>query len=331
MNKEEIDNLNRKLKGAHLNILIALNNSEKSLTAVELQEKTNWSDKPVRRDLDELEAMGFVEHHGRMQGWTITAKWQAVLLALSVTSKTTKCAEQAKSNGGINTQKGSNPKSTSGRNSESKSENLQIGDSDQIWPESDLNEDINKDQSGLVRSDQVLIRPDLKQASRENGECRPVDGRTTMEQEKNKKNRRGEQEALEFYLKRIGIENPAYDEILARDRLVDVVAWHWAIQGETWMNNPRGWMITCLKNGDKPAKGFCEFAELWLTMSKKNYDDYLAVRDQPVDLEFYWREWDLSPEETEVLNRVTRHGGLELFEDFERPILSAESGARNGE
>ena len=143
-----------------------------------------------------------------------------------------------------------------------------------------------------------------------------------MKQAAKNENRLGEQEALAVFLQRIGIENPAYDEILARDQLVDVVAWYWFTLGKAWVENARGWIIACLNKGDAPQPGYREFARLWLTMSKENYDDYLAAKYQPIDLEYYWREWELSPAETEVLDRVTHNGGLELFEEYERPIVN---------
>ena len=367
MNKEEVDNLNRKMKGARLNILIALNNSEKSMTAVELQEATRWSDKPVRRDLDELEAMGLVEHHGRMKGWTITAKGQAVLLALLGPSKTADRAERANSNGepgahnreqrvstkggnsssvsgkrcavennpgkdnGINTENGSNSRLENGNYSGNRSENFRVRDSDQIWPEirlwpeSDLNEDINKYQSGLNRSDQALIRPDLIEPSQQDDGSNPGKKNFQAEATVREKRGQGELEALEIFLKLIEIDGIAFKEIMARDNLVDVVGWYWYTLGKEGIRKPNGYVIACLKNKERPlTETYLECARIWLTMSKEDYDDYLKARFRVLGLEDYWRDWSLSKAEMKVFAQVKEHGGLDLFEDFERPILSAE-------
>lgn len=348
--RDEVRNLNRLLKGAALNVLVALNYADKPLTAVALQEETGWSDKPVRKSVELMEKLEFAEHLARNKGWIITAKGRIAVEILTPRKGAAAGPRQAGENGVKTGQKNSStftgvkldvaaetgtneamPRQAgktavldTGTPARNEAEDRRNQQHDQICSDLDLIRDISSQESDLIKSD-------LTQAARGNGDGRPADGGTTMKQDLASENQGSEQEALAIFLKRIGIENPAYDEILARDRLVDVVAWHWAILGEKWMNNPRGWMITCLKNGDKPAKGYCEFARLWLTMSQEDYADYVAVRYQPFDLQDYWREWDLSPEEMEVLDRVKRHGGLELFEEFERPILNGECGVRDAE
>ena len=356
--KNRKNDLLRMLKGAPLSVLHALCDVEEGLTAVELQSETDWSDKPVRRALELLETLGMVQHHGRMKGWTITKKGRSALLALSSrggrgfeaarparngepgghnreervstkggnssTFSGKRCAVEnnpGKDNG-INTENGSNSRLENGNYSGNRSENSRIWDSDQIWPESDLNEDINKYQSGLIRSDQ---------ASQQEHGSNPGNNNLRAEETARNERGQGELEALETFLKLIEVDGIAFKEIMTRDRLVDVVGWYWYTLGKEGIRKPNGYVIACLKNKERPlAETYLECARIWLTMSKEDYDDYLKARFRVLGLEDYWRDWSLSKAEMKVFDQVKEHGGLDLFEDFERPILSAECGVRNG-
>jgi len=232
---------------------------------------------------------------------------------------------------GINTENGSNSRLENGNYSGNRSENFRVRDSDQIWPEirlwpeSDLNEDINKYQSGLNRSDQALIRPDLIEPSQQDDGSNPGKKNFQAEATVREKRGQGELEALEIFLKLIEIDGIAFKEIMARDNLVDVVGWYWYTLGKEDIRRPNGYVIACLKNKERPlTETYLECARIWLTMSKEDYDDYLKARFRVLGLEDYWRDWSLSKAEMKVFAQVKEHGGLDLFEDFERPILSAE-------
>ena len=80
MTFEEKAALVRCLKGAASSILWILLLSEESLTAVELQEATGYSDKPVSQALARLRALGLVEHHGRSRGWRMSKKGRREIL-----------------------------------------------------------------------------------------------------------------------------------------------------------------------------------------------------------------------------------------------------------
>ena len=89
MTFEEQVALVRCVKGAGSSILWILLLSDDSLTAVELQEATGYSDKPVSQALARLKALGLVEHHGRAQGWRVSrSNWQEVTSSVNIKQKT---------------------------------------------------------------------------------------------------------------------------------------------------------------------------------------------------------------------------------------------------
>ena len=89
MTFEEQVALVRCVKGAGSSILWILLLSEESLTAVELQEATGYSDKPVSQALARLRALGLVEHHGRSRGWRVSgSNWGEVMGSVNIKQKT---------------------------------------------------------------------------------------------------------------------------------------------------------------------------------------------------------------------------------------------------
>jgi biotin operon repressor len=64
----------RCLKGAASSVLWALLLEGRPMTAVQLQEATGYSDKPVSQALARLRALGLVVHHGRYQGWSLSGR-----------------------------------------------------------------------------------------------------------------------------------------------------------------------------------------------------------------------------------------------------------------
>ena len=347
MSSEENSPLIPKLKGAPLAVMIALCGQQKPLTAVELQRKTGYSDKPISAALNvTLEPMDMVKKHGRMSGWSATRDGRITMIkqlmakeakeekSLQQTSKhnLSTNSKDEKRNISDGSEKATdagkksetaaatrnNCASTARKMSERGSEKVRGHGSDQICSDIDQNEDIYKHQSDLIHSD--LIQP-----SRKNEGSGPENRGLAVDQETKDDRGQGEREVLETILKQIEIEEPAFSEILARDKLVDVVAWYWYTLGKEKIQKPSGYVITCLKNKDQPPpESYRECARIWLTMSKDEYKDYNDVKHFPFRVEEYWRDWKLSKEEIKVFRRVKENGGLALFEDYERPILSNE-------
>lgn len=276
----------RHCKGAAGSVLLALLLHDGPLTAVQLEQLTGYSDKPVREALQRLAALRYVDHHGRLQGWTLTDRARA---ALAAPSPPRPAAPRA------NRQNGA-------QNPHNRRTEPPFPGSDQNCTESDLPEEQKDHQTKQIRSD----RPPQNAAPPSPDPRSPA-----------------EITAVRRLLRLIGIEEPAFSMLLARARLVELLATYWATLGQTWIHNPRGWVIKSLSDGYEPKPPFIEFARVWLAMTEADYEEYLQASWTPFALAGYWREWDLSPAAIDAHGRIKQYGGLDLFDDFQRPILPA--------
>ena len=118
------------------------------------------------------------------------------------------------------------------------------------------------------------------------------------------------------------MRSPALDRILARDNLPEVVAWYWESLGQEWMDNPNGWIVRRLDSGESPLPAYLELATAWLSMAEQDLEDYYAAGCRPYGLQDYWRDHDLSRDAIAAHDTIKKAGGLDLFDDFPRPILS---------
>lgn len=71
MDKRAVIDTIRPLKGAPLSILIALLLLRGSMTANDLEVATGYSDKPITMGLKLLEAKGYLQNNGQLNGWSI--------------------------------------------------------------------------------------------------------------------------------------------------------------------------------------------------------------------------------------------------------------------
>lgn len=65
----------RPLKGAAASVLVALLACGGNMTQLELQHVTGYSDKPIAAGLAVLEALGTVQFHGRLLGWSLSRQY----------------------------------------------------------------------------------------------------------------------------------------------------------------------------------------------------------------------------------------------------------------
>ena len=77
----------RNLQGAPLSIIIALIMAGRALLASELEMWTGYSDKTITRGLALLETLRLIAHHGKYDGWSLTAAVHQLPLPLLFSEK----------------------------------------------------------------------------------------------------------------------------------------------------------------------------------------------------------------------------------------------------
>lgn len=268
----EITQFVRDIRGAAASVLWVLMLTGRSLTGQELEEATGYSDKSVRSGLDRLATYGLIQDNGQLNGHSINGQLPLPFLQLwqghhgkfiedgvddaSITdsAQTGRPQAAAYSPDGHKfplVDAGSQdtlPGAVDGVATVSIPSSEKIGNSD-LLPAKIGNSDLPSRDLGCLVGCSSLTPEEEK----------PINQTT--------KTTGGEfgNSDLPPLLRRLRITGRAYAESCQRqDNPAQVLAWHWWVRCQPWLNrNPVGYVVARLKEG-KPAPGeFLALVEWW--------------------------------------------------------------------
>lgn len=283
MNLQQQIDLIRNLKGAPAGILLILALSGRSLTARELEEATGYSDKPITKAVNWLAPRGYIQNNGRARGWSLGPAGRTLFAGVlgNIPHPSASQLTDRDPAAAYQLPPGRN-------NSEPHPENLRTS----------------------APQEKICLDPGLL-ADDPGSPARQTNTDPAAAARKNPD--------LALFLQRIGLRDPAYSRILARDTLPAAVAWYWESLGQDWMDNPSGWLVRRLDSGADPLPAYAELAHAWLALDDADLDDFYAVCAHPYGPRDYWTQRGLSPAAVAAYQAVKSAGGLQAFDDVPRP------------
>ncbi len=324
---EDQCDLSRNLKGAPASILLALLLSGRSMTAVQLEVATSYSDKPIRKALSWLEPRCFVQYNGLNSGWSLGPA--AITVLNPVLSRLVPTQPQREEQGEIITlspgvRNGRIPKVISRHSSQ-----VEYQLAPQIHAYSDRNisdhpisqSRTNSDSRTNSEQPSEILRTSLPadQISPDPGSDL-LDGlyKPSADQQQSDlihENRKNSELAL--LLNHVGICKPAFSYILETCETALVLAWWWYSFEKNWLDNPNGWLIRCLESQDKPRAPYLELAQAWLALGENEKSEMRSSCFIHGDLERFWRDRGLSRTAVYILTPIHRSGGFKVFDNDE--------------
>lgn len=286
----------RDIRGAAASILWILLMSGRSLTNIDLEDATGYSDKPINQGTARLQEYGLIQDNG-IAGWSIAnvtqlplpfrELWQGFhgkhLMDNNAQTGPTQESVWSYANGAAAGSQDTLPSELSTE--------LSTGHGDNV-PKTAAEIGISDPLINVVVVDQELINKQQQQQT--------AIGNSDLD--------------LVTVLRKIGVKGRAFHDLLQRQAdPACVLGWHWWTMAQGWSRNPVGYVIARLNERQAPPDGYVELVRWWYALDGDSQElvrchlsgwqdgQYLHAKPEDAAGMDYWLDGEVTlPSETAV-------------------------------
>lgn len=234
----------RDISGPAASVLLILLLSGRSLTAIELEDATGYSDKSVAAGLRRLEEYGLVQNNGRANGWSLVAGRMPLPLPLMELDATTGLTQDAAW-------------------SDSADAETAVGPQD-AHPSGKLSTGNGALSTGAARNG-AKNGAEIGNSDLADSVVVVVLNNTDQEFKQQQQQETGVSGLdLAETLRRLRITGKAFGELM-RQRVdaAEVVGWYWYACAQEWASNPAGYAVARMREGVGSPLGYAALARWW--------------------------------------------------------------------